>query len=141
MNERNDILNMLRDVFEKVNKSINTTEANKLINENTSNISIITEMVQEKISIICTAELRERFELSHYGANYIHPGFLVFWIRIQSDKERDRLRSDVQLMHRLRQTLIEAGYPEEGRNDVDINFESQETINREYGGNWYNYMK
>jgi hypothetical protein len=44
-------------------------------------------------------------------------------------------------MYRLRQVLVDEDYPEDGRNDVDYGFESQETINLEYDGNWANNIK
>ena len=105
------------------------------------NIKKKTEQAEALISLIATDEVTEKHWVTHYGANDIHPKHLVFWICVQTDKERDRLISDKPLMERLRNTLIEVDYPKEGRDFVFIGFESQETVDRESNGHWWHHWK
>ena len=105
------------------------------------NIKKITNKAESLLSKIAGEEATEKFWVTHYGANHIHSKYLVFWISVESDKERDRLQSDKTLINRLRQVLIDVNYPEEGRDSVQIGFESQETVNRESNGNWYQHWK
>jgi hypothetical protein len=65
----------------------------------------------------------------------------VYWICVRTDAERDRLASDPNLVASLRQTLVECAYPLEGRSEVHIGFESQETVDRESEGNWWYHWK
>ena len=104
-------------------------------------IKKITNRAEAMISKIVAAEVIEKHWVTHYGANGIHPRHLVFWVCVQSDKERDRLQSDNALMGRLKQTLVDVNYPEEGRDYVHLGFESQETVDRESNGNWYHHWK
>jgi hypothetical protein len=106
-----------------------------------STIQDVTYQARRKIMEIMTPEALEEFSVIHYGANDIHPRYLVFWICVQSDRERDRLRADTALMERLRHTLLEVDYPPEGRDEVAIGFESQETVDRVSDGNWYYHWK
>ncbi|MBN1439037.1 MAG: hypothetical protein JW929_06460 [Anaerolineales bacterium] len=100
-----------------------------------------TQILEGKIRGIISAEVGQDFEVFHYGANVLHPGFLVFWIAVKSDQLRDALKSDAVLQRRLRQAIVDADYPAQGREDVQINFESQETIDRDWNGSWFEYLK
>jgi len=84
---------------------------------------------------------QEPLWVTHYGAFDIHPRHLVYWICVKSDTERDRLASDQALMTSLRRTLVDCDYPLEGRSEVHIGFESQETVDRESDGNWWYHWK
>jgi hypothetical protein len=97
--------------------------------------------VNEAIIRLAEASAREDVRVQHYGAFDIHPRYLVFWICVKTDSERDRLRGDESLMASLRQVLVDCDYPAEGRNDVHIGFESQETVDRDSDGSWYHHWK
>ena len=101
----------------------------------------ITAIAESKIKVISGEYIHEEYWVTHYGANDIHPKNLVFWICVKSDVERDRLMSDKGIMKRLRSVLDEVDYPEEGRNQVIIGFESQETVDRESHGHWWHHWK
>ena len=136
--DRDRIISKLLDVFGKASASIDSGSKGSSA---AGDVAEITNRVREMISDAVAPEVTEKYEIIYYGANYVHPGFLAFWICVQSDRERDRLRSNRGLMNRLRQTFVDADYPEDGRDDVDIGFESQETVNRESGGDWYKHFK
>ena len=102
----------------------------------TEEIKEVTEKVQTLIAEIIDTQVTEKHWVTHYGATNIHPRYLMIWICVQSDDERNRLKSDKALKTRLRQALIDANYPQEGRDEVGIDFESQETVDRESGGSW-----
>ena len=89
------------------------------------------------IQPVCT----ERFLIDWYGAYDIDPKHLVYWICVQSDKVKNKLIANVELMVTLRALLEKHQYPAESQKFVHIGFESQETVNRESKGNWYYYFK
>ncbi len=104
-------------------------------------IKSVTLRIEEAIKQLMSAETREKFWVTHYGANEIHPKHLVYWICVNSDAEKSRLERDASLLARLRELLILHHYPESGRDGVFIGFESQQTVSRESKGNWYHHWK
>ena len=97
--------------------------------------------IQRSLERLAKAAAREPLWVTRYGAFYIHPRHLVYWICVKTDAERDRLASDPNLVASLHHTLVECDYPLEGRSDVHIGFESQETVDRESEGNWWYHWK
>ena len=97
----------------------------------------IKEDIEKIISPIC----KEKFWVDWYGAYDIDPKNLVFWICVQSDKKKSELESNLELMSELKNLLVKYNYNEQARPFVFIGFESQETVNRESEGNWYNHFK
>jgi hypothetical protein len=71
------------------------------------------------------------------GATAISPGHLSFCIRTDTDKERDLLRQDPEIHKQFRNALVNAGYPTNTVPVVHLDIESQETVDREYGGSWH----
>jgi hypothetical protein len=80
----------------------------------------------------------------------------AFWIAVQTDSERDKLYADKAFLQRLNAIISESGYLQiiEGIWNKEINnpalqylkkpgitFESQETVDRDYEGNWFQCMK
>ncbi|WP_131450730.1 hypothetical protein [Flavobacterium subsaxonicum] len=82
-----------------------------------------------------------KVDVMHYGAYEINPKYLVFWICIGADEDKKSLQNNVELNSRLRNLLIEHKYPAEAIGEVYIGFESQETVDRESGGNWWHHFK
>jgi hypothetical protein len=79
--------------------------------------------------------------VSHIGVPYIDPRHLLFLIRTDTDLERDELRSDPTLTEMLRGTLIPSGYPSDAATLVEFDFQSEETVRRDFRGSWYYAMK
>jgi hypothetical protein len=80
----------------------------------------------------------------------------AFWIAVQTDSERDKLRANEDLLQRLNAIIKESGYlqiiediwnKEIHNPDLEylktpgITFESQETADRVFKGNWYHCMQ
>lgn len=101
----------------------------------------LTEQIQGAIAAKLATVVHEKYWVTHYGANHIHPRHLVYWICVQSDAEKKRLQADQELCRSLRSLLHEYRYPIEGRDGVHIGFESQETVDRESAGNWWYHWK
>jgi hypothetical protein len=76
-----------------------------------------------------------------FGAYYIDPRHLVFVVGVPSDGERDLLKSDSSFGDSLRSLLKEYNWPAEARDHVMFDIESQETVDRENGGNWWLHYK
>jgi hypothetical protein len=56
---------------------------------------------------------------------------------VNSDDVRDRLKEDQALIDQLRQALLTCGYPAESVALVSFSIESQETVDRDFGWNWF----
>ncbi len=72
-----------------------------------------------------------------YGAYWINPRFLAYWIIVDTDKDKLRLQSDKALMDGFRDLLRRYRYPEAAREFVAFGIESRETVNRDWKGDWY----
>ena len=70
---------------------------------------------------------------SRKGATLKH---LSFRVAVNTDKERDCMRAEPNLYHQFCEALIRAGYPSEAAPGVRFRIESQETVDRDYGGSW-----
>jgi hypothetical protein len=77
------------------------------------------------------------FRVESFGATSIDPRHLCVCINVNRDAERDLLQEDHELIDQFRQALLESGYPAESVQHVGFSFESQETVDRDFGGNWY----
>jgi hypothetical protein len=104
-------------------------------------IERVTALVERAITDEVGRHAKEKFWVTHYGANNIHPKHLVYWIVVASDQEKHRLEADSALMAVLRSLLVKYDYPADGRDWVHIGFESQETVDRESGGSFYRHWK
>jgi hypothetical protein len=76
-----------------------------------------------------------------FGAYYIHPRHLAVIVRVPVDRDKAKLSSDSTFLTDLRNKLIAVNYPTEGRESVAFEVESQETVDREFNGNWYYRFK
>jgi hypothetical protein len=106
-----------------------------------NSIQVVTQRIEDAIKAEMRTHTTEKFWVHHYGANNIHPKHLVYWIVVHSDKEKQRLGQQTELLSKLTSFLDEFEYPIEGRADVYIGFESHETVEREANGNFYHYWK
>ena len=101
-------------------------------------------------------------EIERQGIKVLHIsaiGYLfdsAFWIAVPTDAARDRLTRDQDLMARLKAYIDETGYVAQARTqhgkalakinsehlfDIAIVFESQQTVDRDFEGNWFYAMK
>ena len=111
------------------------------MNSRSTPIERVTALVERAIADEVGRHAKEKFWVTHYGANDIHPKHLAYWIVVRSDQEKRRLEADSALMAVLRSLLMKYDYPIEGRDWVHIGFESQETVDRESDGNFYHHWK
>ena len=70
------------------------------------------------------------------GATAINPSYVDFWITTATDKERDLLARDAEIYNQFCEALLKAGYPQDAASRVHFRIQSQETVDREYGGSW-----
>lgn len=104
-------------------------------------IQQVTIRIQEAIRDRMANLTHEKFWVTYYGANNIDPKHLVYWIVVQSDREKWRLAFDTAVDRELRALLDLHEYPIEGRAGVHIGFESHETVNRESDGKFWLHWK
>lgn len=82
----------------------------------------------------------EKFSVSWYGFYESDPGNLMFIVYVQSDQAKTLLAMDQEFNVRLRHLLVKHEYPETARSRIMFRVESQETMDRESGGNWYDHF-
>ena len=61
---------------------------------------------------------------------------LTFRIATKTDAERDQIRVQPNLYRYLCSALAQAGYPPNAIPSIHFRIESQETVDRDYGGSW-----
>ncbi|WP_313032209.1 hypothetical protein [Soonwooa sp.] len=83
----------------------------------------------------------EKFSITYYGAYEINPNYLVFWICVKTDSMKNKLSQNEALREKLKNVLYTNDYPKNSIKSVIIDFESQETVDRESNGNWYFHFK
>ncbi len=101
-----------------------------------SNLKSIITDAERRIKLLAQEKCANA-DVFSFGVPDIHPRHLAFWIKTNSDEERDRLQVDAKLRQSFRDVLLELGYPAEAVPLVGFAFESQETVDRDFGGNWY----
>lgn len=77
----------------------------------------------------------------HFGAVDIHPRHLAYWITTATDAQRDRLAGDSEMQDEFRRILMRAGYPADAILEVGFAYQSEETVQRDFGGNWFYAVK
>ncbi len=71
------------------------------------------------------------------GAYDIAPHHLFFGVQVKTDSERERMNADIRIDRTVRRILRERGYPAEAIPKIGARCESQETVDRDWEGNWY----
>lgn len=79
--------------------------------------------------------------ITWFGAYEIHPKYMVVLIRVETDRDKQKLNQDVAFQTALRAQLAAVSYPPEGRDGVAFDVESQETVDREWDGDWWQRIK
>lgn len=76
-----------------------------------------------------------------FGAVDIDPKNLAVWITTDTDTQRDELLNNGALINQFRLVFRTAGYPGNAIQDICFEFESQQTVNRDFNGNWWHAVK
>jgi hypothetical protein len=76
-----------------------------------------------------------------FGAVDIDPKNLAVWTTTDTDAQRDELLSSGALINQFRVVFRAAGYPESAVLDIRFEFESQQTVDRDFNGNWWHAVK
>ena len=61
---------------------------------------------------------------------------LYVCVKVSTDKEKLILEGDPRVLAKYRQALLSSGIPLIGK-ATTLRIESQETVNRDWGGNWF----
>lgn len=99
---------------------------------------------------VCSAVEQVRLTLSKdcpnveagwHGVVGINPRHVGIWFITILDAERDAILAEGQLTRLIQASLREVDYPAEAIPHICGTVESQETVDRVYGGRWYNRMR
>jgi hypothetical protein len=71
------------------------------------------------------------------AANDLDPSHCVFWVTIKTDMEKEKILKVENLKLTFFNILRSVGYPADAIQSVQIAVESQETVDRDYIGNWW----
>ncbi|WP_348788932.1 hypothetical protein [Leifsonia sp. NPDC080035] len=63
------------------------------------------------------------------------------WLCTATDEERDDLRRDTELVTAARDVLHQVGFSPLDLAETGVVVESQQTVDREYGGSWFHAMR
>lgn len=106
-----------------------------------TDIKNVIAIINDNFELIVQGHTDERFNILWFGDYMSDPKNLVFWVCVQTDAERDFLKADTILNRKLRGLFEKYEYPADAQDLVLIGFESQETVDRESGGNWNQHLK
>jgi acetolactate synthase regulatory subunit len=85
---------------------------------------------------------REKNHVTHFGATEIDPKHLAVWLCVQSDREVERLYSQIMDIRQQVHACFHAEkYPEAAVGFIGVQIASQETVTRDYAGNWWYFFK
>ncbi len=76
-----------------------------------------------------------------FGAYYIDPKHMVFVAGVQTDEEKQKLKSDKNIENQMKELLEKFNWPIDARKHVLFDIESQETVDKENNGNWWYHYK
>lgn len=76
-----------------------------------------------------------------FGAYYIDPKYMVFVVGVLTDHEKNLLKNDALFQTEISTLSERFRWPKEARKYVNFNIESDETVQREAGGNWWHHYK
>lgn len=97
--------------------------------------------IKHDIKTIVKKYCEEKFWIDCYGAYDIDPKYLVFLICVRTDKVKEALKANDELNNLLRNLLVEHEYPVQAYSSVIIDYESQETVDRDSNGQWAVHLK
>jgi hypothetical protein len=80
---------------------------------------------------------RERYPNANvFSERAADPRSLAIFIATATDAESSAMRNDSGLYKQLSDTLLQTGYPPAAIPFIKFRIESQETVDRDYGGSW-----
>lgn len=97
--------------------------------------------IKSQMKTLLSSYVNETFSITVLDSVDIDPSYLSFWVRVQTDDEKFRLKNLPDLEKNLRSILETCNYPMEAIDRITISFESQETVDRESNGSWFNHLR
>ena len=95
----------------------------------------------ERVALEAVRETIPLASAFHFGAYHIDPQHMAFWIMTETDAERDAVLTEGVADAAFRRALAERGYPRKAIPLITVTAESQETVDRDFGGNWWHAVK
>jgi hypothetical protein len=95
------------------------------------------------IALLAESDLRAlaRRHVAHCGVTCMEPSLTWILIKTKTDAERDLLTENKTLLNEFRDVFRVRGCSEDLIADLAFTFESRETVDRDYAGNWYWALK
>jgi hypothetical protein len=80
------------------------------------------------------------FSVHHFGATHLGPGNLTICIGVATDAERQEI-IDSGIDPLVRAWLVDEGYPQDAIKHIGVSVDSQETVDRDWNGDWHQYYQ
>lgn len=127
----------------RIKSLLNKRNTSDLSNQNRENqLWNVIRKVGEYVKIDISTKGYEILFVIPIGAIEIDPKYLAYWFATKNDVDRDiLLNKQAEIRGLVHSYLEEEGYPLESIKYTSCTFESQETVDRDYNGNWYYAMK
>lgn len=106
-----------------------------------TSIKDLVQVIKKDVKYIVSETTQERYDVFTYGSYLFGENGLCILISVNTDKERDRIKADAKFFRRVSSSLVLRDFPEEARGRVVVWVESQETVDRESKGDWYQHMR
>lgn len=120
------MINRIKNLFSSEDRSLN------------SRINAAIDRVKLELRTMTT----EKAHVTHFGATDIDPKHLAVWLCVQSDLECERLeKENLEIRQRVHACFRAEDYPEAAVPFIGVGIASQETVTRDYDGNWWYFFK
>lgn len=110
------------------------------MNSSKSDILEKIRMIEKELKITVKNSYNKVHVFS-FGTVDSEPKYLSIWVVTKTDKEKNIIINTLDINKKFTDILIKIECPEDAKKHITFTVESQETVDREYEGNWWNVVK
>lgn len=110
------------------------------MNSSKSDILAKIRMLEKELKIIVENSCNKVHVFS-FGAIDSEPKYLTVWIVAETDNVKNIIINTLEINKKFEDILIKIDCHEDAKKHITFTVESQETVDRDYEGNWWNVIK
>lgn len=96
----------------------------------------------ERVKVLLKALTKEQAHVTYFGATDIDPKHLVVWLCVETDAECARLEANLlSIRDQIHACFRAEHYPSQAVPFIGVGVAAQETVTRDYKGNWWHFFK